>query len=107
LQIHRWLPGRRIVLVGDTAFAAIGFLAAVRSYVSVVTRLRLDAGLYAPAPPKRPGRGRPPVNGKRLPTLSQVLHDAQYHLAAPHRPSLVRPHQSSCRDRHRHRGLVP
>ncbi len=65
LQIHRWLPGRRIVLVGDTAFAAIEFLAAVRGYVSVVTRLRLDAALYAPAPPKRPGRGRPPV--KSLP----------------------------------------
>ena len=76
LQIHRWLLPRRIVLVGDTAFAAIEFLAAVRGYVSVVTPLRLDAGLYAPAPPKRPGRGRPPVKGKRLPTLSQVLQDA-------------------------------
>jgi len=76
LQIHRWLPGRRIVLVGDTAFAAIKFLAAVRGYVSVVTRLRLDASLYAPAPPQRPGRGRPPVKRKRLPKLSQVLHDA-------------------------------
>jgi hypothetical protein len=76
LQIHRWLPGRHIVLVGDTAFAAIEFLAAVRRHVSVVTRLRLDAGLYAPAPPKRPGRGRPPVKGKRLPTLGQVLQDA-------------------------------
>ncbi len=37
LQIHRWLPGRRIVIVGDTAFAAIDFLGAVRNYVSVVT----------------------------------------------------------------------
>jgi hypothetical protein len=56
LQIHRWLPGRRIVLVGDTACAAVDFLGAVRTHVSVVTRLRLDANLYAPAPPKRPGR---------------------------------------------------
>jgi hypothetical protein len=76
LQVHRWLPDRKIVIVGDTAFAAIDFLGAVRSYVSVVTRLRLDANLYAPAPPRRPGRGRPPVKGKRLPTLTQVLHDA-------------------------------
>jgi hypothetical protein len=76
LQIHRWLPGRRIVIVGDTAFAAIEFLAAVRNYVSVVTRLRLDASLHAPAPPRRPGRGRPAVKGKRLPKLTQVLHDA-------------------------------
>ena len=47
LQVHRWLPGRKIVIVGDTAFAAIDFLGAVRSYVSVVTRLRLDANPYA------------------------------------------------------------
>ena len=76
LQVHRWLPGRRIVIVGDTAFAAIEFLGAVLNYVSVVTRLRLDANLYAPAPPRRAGRGRPAVKGKRLPTLTQVLHDA-------------------------------
>jgi hypothetical protein len=74
-QIHRWLPDRRIVIVGDTAFAAIEFLGAVRNYVSIVTRLRLDANLYAPAPPRRPGRGRPAVKGKRLPTLTRVLHD--------------------------------
>jgi hypothetical protein len=70
LQIHRWLPGRGIVLVGDTAFAAIEFLAAVRSFVSVVTRLRLDASLHAPAPPKRPRRGRPPIKSLPLRSLS-------------------------------------
>jgi hypothetical protein len=75
LQIHQWLPGRRIVMVADTAFAAIEFLAAVRRHVCVVTRLRLDANLFAPAPPKRPGRGRPPVKGKRLPKLVQLLHE--------------------------------
>jgi hypothetical protein len=37
LQIHRWLPGRRIVIVGDTVFAAVDFLGAVRNYVNVVT----------------------------------------------------------------------
>lgn len=75
LQIHRWLPGRRVVMVADTAFAAIELLAAVRRHVCVVTRLRLDASLFAPAPQKRSGRGRPPVKGKRLPKLLQLLHD--------------------------------
>ncbi len=75
LQIRRWLPGRRIVMVADTAFAAIELLAAVRHHVCVVTRLRLDANLFAPAPPKRSGRGRPPVKGKRLPKLVQLLND--------------------------------
>jgi hypothetical protein len=75
MQIHRWLPGRRIVIVADTAFAAVEFLGAVRGYLSIVTRLRLDAGLYAPAPPRRNGRGRPRVKGTRLPKLNEVLLD--------------------------------
>ena len=54
LQIHRWLPGRCIVIVGDTALAAIGFLAAVRRLSSVVTRLRLDANLFAPRTAQTP-----------------------------------------------------
>src|SRR6202008_2479085 len=61
LQIRRWLPDRYIVLVADSAFAAIEFLAAVRSHLCVVTRLRLDANLFEFPRPKRKGRGRPPV----------------------------------------------
>lgn len=76
LQIRRWLPGRHIVVVADSAFAAIDFLAAVRRHAAVVTRLRLDAALYAPPPPRRPGRpGRPAVRGQRLPKLARILHD--------------------------------
>ena len=75
LQIRRWLPGRYIVLVADSAFAAIEFLAAVRQHVCVVTRLRLDANLFACPPPKRKGRGRPPIKGKRLKKLSAILKD--------------------------------
>jgi hypothetical protein len=37
--------------------------------------LRLDVGLYDPAPVRRPGmNGRLRKKGKRLPTLRQVLH---------------------------------
>ena len=75
LQIRRWLPNRYIVLVADSAFAAIEFLAAVRQHVCVVTRLRLDANLFAFPPPKRKGRGRPAIKGKRLRKLSAVLKD--------------------------------
>ena len=75
LQIHRWLPDRSIVLVADSAFAAIEFLAAVRTNVCVVTRLRLDANLFGFPPQKRKGRGRPPTKGKRLKKLSTVLED--------------------------------
>jgi hypothetical protein len=75
LQIRRWLPDRYIVLVADSAFAAIEFLGAVRGHVCVVTRLRLDANLFAFPPSKRKGRGRPAIKGKRLRKLSAVLKD--------------------------------
>jgi hypothetical protein len=75
LQIHRWLPDRTIVIVADTAFAAIEFLAAVRNHVCVVTRLRLDANLFDFPPPKRKGPGRRPIRGKRLKKLSAILND--------------------------------
>jgi hypothetical protein len=75
LQIHRWLPDRYIVLVADSAFAAIEFLAAVRNHVCVVTRLRLDANLFDLPPQRRKGRGRPPIKGKPQKKLSALLKD--------------------------------
>jgi len=75
LQIHRWLPNRYIVLVADSAFAAIEFLAAVCNHVCVVTRLRLDANLFEFPPQKRKGRGRRPIKGKPHKKLSAILND--------------------------------
>ena len=76
LQTRRWLPGRRITIVGDSSFATLELIAAVRRHVRLITRLRLDANLFAPAPPRRPGqRGRAPLKGKRLPKLSAILEN--------------------------------
>src|ERR671938_921345 len=77
LQTRRWLPGREVVLVGDGGFAALDLLAALaRRGLTCVTRLRLDAALYAPAPPRKPGTvGRPRTKGARLPSLADVLAD--------------------------------
>jgi hypothetical protein len=76
LQIRRWLPSRLIVIVADSGFAAIELIAAVRRHVCFVTRLRLDANLFAPPPPRRPGRpGRTAKRGHKLPKLTQVLTD--------------------------------
>ena len=52
--------------------------AALPEYVPivVVTKLRKDASLYQPAPPRRPGQiGRPRVVGARLPSPTAVLDD--------------------------------
>jgi hypothetical protein len=76
LQAARWLPGRRVVAVADSGFAALELLDAVRRRVAVVTRLRLDARLFAPPPPRTPRTvGRPRVVGERLPTLARRLAD--------------------------------
>jgi len=78
LTVKRWLPEREIVVVGDSSFAALELLAAVRGEVTVITRLRLDAALYEPAPERVAGqRGRPRKKGARLPTLKQVVDDPQ------------------------------
>ena len=78
LQARRWLPGRDLVLVGDSGFSALLFLDAMRrGGITAITRLRLDAALYEPAPPRPPGTiGRPRTKGARLPNLSDVLADA-------------------------------
>ena len=76
-QAHRWLPGRKLVVVADASFAALEFLECMTRLanpICMITRFRLDAALYEPAPPRKPGqKGRPRKKGKRLPTLVQVL----------------------------------
>jgi hypothetical protein len=74
--VRRWWPERTIVAVADSSYAALDCLAAcgaTHTAVTVITRLRLDAALYEPAPPRRPRQnGRPRIKGKRLPTLAAV-----------------------------------
>ncbi len=51
-------------------------MAALQKHLTFITRLRLDAALYEPAPARIPGRpGRNRKKGKRLPTLKEVLED--------------------------------
>ena len=78
LQARHWLPGRDLLLVADSSHAAVEPLAALsRRGLACVTRLRLDAALCTPAPPRPPGTiGRPQVKGTRLANLSAALADA-------------------------------
>ena len=79
-QLRRWLPHRELVVVADYSYAALEFLHACQTMVNpvtIITRLRLDAALYEPAPPRTGKAGRPRKKGKRLPTLQAVLDDSQ------------------------------
>lgn len=76
-QLRRWLPHTALIVVGDSTYAALEFLHACQQLpqpVTVITRLRMDAALYEPAPPYQ-GKGRPRKKGKRLPKPQQVLQD--------------------------------
>ena len=78
-QLRRWLPGRRLVVVADSSYSVLEVLACATKMiesVAVVTRLRLDAALYDPAPVRKPGtNGRPRLKGARQPTLVKRLVD--------------------------------
>ncbi len=79
VQLRRWLPYRELVVVADGTYAVLELLDAGRRLpnpVTIVTRLRLDAALYEPAPPRTAGTtGRPRVKGERQLTLEQRLRD--------------------------------
>jgi hypothetical protein len=79
LLVRRWYPEREIVAVADSTYASLKLLERcrkLRNPITFITRLRLDAALYEPAPPRRPGQmGRPRLKGERLPNLSIVAED--------------------------------
>jgi hypothetical protein len=79
LLVRRWYPEREIVAVADGGYAALKLLDRCRSLsepITFITRLRLDAALYKPAPPRHCGQiGRPRLKGDRLPNLSVLAED--------------------------------
>jgi hypothetical protein len=79
LVVRRWYPKRQIVAVADGGYASLRLLDRCRRLknpIAFITRLRLDAALYEPAAPRKPGQmGRPRLKGSRLPDLSVVAED--------------------------------
>jgi hypothetical protein len=79
LVVRRWQPERTIVAVCDGGYASLKLLDRCRRLsnpITFITRLRLDAALYEPAAPRKPGQiGRPRLKGSRLANLSVVAKD--------------------------------
>jgi hypothetical protein len=84
-QTRRWLPQRRLVAVADSNFAVIELLWRMTQFanpICMVTRFRLDAALYKPAPKRKSTqKGRPRKKGARVPKLEHVLTDKRTHWA--------------------------
>ena len=75
--VQRWCPGRQLIVVADSAYAVIRWLSNLQQGqpITVITRLRLDAALYEPAPERQAGqKGRPKMKGQRLPTLASLVN---------------------------------
>lgn len=64
-------PGRRVDVVGDSAFACKA-MGALGDAVTLTSRLRSNAVIYAPKPPPTGKRGRPRVTGQRLGNPAQI-----------------------------------
>ncbi|MBA3946074.1 MAG: transposase [Herpetosiphonaceae bacterium] len=81
MQLRRWLPERMLVVVADSLYAVLEVLAGctrLPGTVTMVTRLRLDAALYDPAPVRLPGtKGAPRKKGARQVPLATRLQDPQ------------------------------
>jgi hypothetical protein len=81
LLVRRWYPEREIVAVADGGYASLKLLDRCRHLgrpITFITRLRLDAALYEPAPPRKPHQmGRPRLKGERLANLSAVVEETK------------------------------
>ena len=68
-------PDRRIELVGDSAYATKTLGGGLEERVMLTSRLKSNAALYAPRPPRTGKRGQPAKKGKRLPQLKAIADD--------------------------------
>ena len=78
--VQRWCPGRELIVVADSAYAVIRWLSNLQQDhpITVITRLRLDAALYDPAPERAARQmGRTRLKGDRLPTLASLVNDPE------------------------------
>ena len=78
-EVLGWFPGRDVVLIGDGAYGCEALLKGRDSRrAAFVGRIRADAAVYDPQPPRVP-QGRPgpkPQKGPRLPSPQEVATKA-------------------------------
>jgi hypothetical protein len=77
-EVLGWFPDRDFVLVGDGAYACKELLLDLEARVTFVGRMRGDAAVHDPQPPKakKGQRGRKPQKGPRLPKPKEAAAKA-------------------------------
>ena len=76
-QLAEAVPGRQLHVVADSAYAG-KTLRGLPTCVTWTTRLRCNAALYAPTPPRTGKRGRPRLKGERLGSLADLAAAATF-----------------------------
>lgn len=65
--IANWLPTRRFVVTGDSAYGGRSVLSHLPNNMDLISRVHPQGRLYAPPPPRQPGqKGRTRVKGELL-----------------------------------------
>ena len=67
-------PTRTFQMLGDSAYATSA-LAGLPARVNVTSRLKSNAAIYAPRPPRTGKRGQPAKKGERFPSLKAIAED--------------------------------
>jgi len=71
--LAQWAGSRSVYAVADSLYAGRTLLEQRPANMHVISRLRMDAALWTPPPPRRKGQpGRPRRRGVRLPTPTAV-----------------------------------
>ena len=74
LQLSRWLPSHQIIFIGDSSFAVHDLAHAIIRRATLISRLRLDANLFAlPSTRTSSSLGRPAQKRPALPKLKTLL----------------------------------
>jgi len=74
-ELAEWLPERDFHLCADGAYASLAGARLPRCQLT--SRMRRDAALYEPAPPRTGRRGRPRTKGARLPAPPELATRAR------------------------------
>lgn len=72
-RLERELPQQKLHFLGDYGYTAPAVLRQFPRRIEVTGRAHRKARLYASAPPRRAGRGRPRVRGEKLDSPQELL----------------------------------
>jgi hypothetical protein len=69
--VASWFPDRHFLFVGDSLYTGESVLSYLPTNMDMIGAVHSQGALYELPPKKKPGRGRTPKKGKRLPTRDQ------------------------------------